>query len=234
MFHLVTRTWNPVSGCLHNCIYCWARRLALTRLKHLPRYKDGFKPRLNREEFRRGFKKGLVFVCDMGDLFGVWVPSEWIEEVINHVRRYPSAIFLFLTKNPERYLEFRDELSELDNVILGATIETDDDSLYVRNRISKAPLPSRRLYAMERVAQEVGGALMVSIEPVLDFSPNFADRILRVANKAGEFFVYVGYDNYNNRLPEPPLKKVLELIERLRKCNIRVYEKSLRKAWYEE
>jgi len=21
--------WNPITGCCHECIYCWARRLAL-------------------------------------------------------------------------------------------------------------------------------------------------------------------------------------------------------------
>jgi len=29
MFDLVTETWNPITGCNHECVYCWARRLAL-------------------------------------------------------------------------------------------------------------------------------------------------------------------------------------------------------------
>jgi DNA repair photolyase len=26
-------TWNPITGCLHNCSYCYAKVLAETRLK---------------------------------------------------------------------------------------------------------------------------------------------------------------------------------------------------------
>ena len=129
MFSVVTRTWNPVSGCLHGCVYCWARRLALTKLRNTRRYREGFKPRLNPEEFRRRFSEGdLVFVCDMGDLFGEWVPSEWIERVIEYTGRFPRTDFLFLTKNPARYHEFLDKFPP--NAILGATIETNRDERY--------------------------------------------------------------------------------------------------------
>jgi DNA repair photolyase len=99
MFGMVTETWNPITGCLHNCVYCWARRLALTRLRNTRRYRDGFKPRLNEEEFRRRFNGGVVFVSDMGDMWGEWVPDEWIRRVLNHIRRFPNTRFLFLTKN---------------------------------------------------------------------------------------------------------------------------------------
>jgi DNA repair photolyase len=27
MFDFVTETWNPITGCSHECVYCWARRL---------------------------------------------------------------------------------------------------------------------------------------------------------------------------------------------------------------
>ncbi len=46
MFNIVSRTWNPVTGCLHFCRYCWARRLAETKLRNKRRYADGFKPRI--------------------------------------------------------------------------------------------------------------------------------------------------------------------------------------------
>jgi len=46
-------------------------------------------------------------------------------------------------------------------------------------------------------------------------------------------FIYIGYDNYGNKLPEPPLSMVLRLINALRSHGITVYEKTLRKAWYE-
>jgi len=236
MFNLVTKTWNPITGCKHFCVYCWSRLLVERRLRKTTRkYRVGFRPKLHLNEFSKKFKKGeFVFVSDMGDMWGDFISSEWIEKVLEHIRRFPNAKFLFLTKNPERYLEFEDELSRMDNVILGATVETDDDALYVEHKISRAPLPSRRLRSMELVAQKIGGELMLSIEPVLDFTPFFHVKILEIAEKAGDFFMYIGYDNYNNKLPEPPLRKTYSLIKTLREHGIPVYEKTLRRAWYEQ
>jgi len=155
MFSLVTETWNPVTGCRHDCSYCWARRLALGRLRGTGRYRNGFEPRLNPEELRRRFSSGVVFVSDMGDLFGEWVPAEWIRAVIGHVSRFPGTLFLFMTKNPARYLDFADEFPG--NVILGATIETNRDSL--ASRVSRAPPPSAR-------ARRDRGKLFPSLPPL--------------------------------------------------------------------
>jgi DNA repair photolyase len=100
MFNVVGETWNPITGCLHYCRYCWARYLAMTKLKNAERYRDGFKPRFNREEMRKNFKGGVVFVSDMGDIFSPGVRDEWIIGVIEYISKFPNTYFLFLTKNP--------------------------------------------------------------------------------------------------------------------------------------
>jgi len=224
MFGMVSRTWNPVTGCEHECIYCWARKLALTKFRSKERYREGFKPRLNEEEFKARFKASVIFVSDMGDLFGEFIPSEWIRKVLNHVKDNPKALFLLLTKNPGRYFEFLDSMP--DNAMLGTTIETDDDELYEKHSISRAPRPSERLDAMRRLPWDLK---FISIEPILDFTERFADRV----RSTGAFMVYVGYDNYNNRLPEPPLSKVKALIDELRKGPMIVVEKTIRPSWRE-
>lgn len=53
---------------------------------------------------KRGFGK-TVFVCSMADLFGEWVPDSWIEKVFRSCLEAPGHRYLFLTKNPVRYLE---------------------------------------------------------------------------------------------------------------------------------
>jgi len=225
MFSFVSETWNPVTGCFHGCSYCWARRLAETKLKDKPRYRSGFKPSFNREEFNTTFKEGsIVFVSDMGDLFGNFIPSSWIKEVLNYVRKFPKTHFLFLTKNPERYPEFINEMPS--NAILGATVETDDDRLYVESRISGAPLPSFRFKAMRELHWS---KKFISIEPILDFSlESFVEQLKEIA----PIMVYVGYDNYDNKLPEPPLKKTLKLIDMLSTFTL-VVKKTIRPAYYE-
>lgn len=72
MFPFITRTWNPLGGeCKHGCRYCWARKLAADEKMA----KHQGEPRLYRRELEREFKPGdFVFVCDMLDLFGDWVP----------------------------------------------------------------------------------------------------------------------------------------------------------------
>ena len=203
MFDIVTRTWNPVTGCHFNCVYCWAKRLAEGRLKRcLEKYRDGFKPRFHENEFRTRFRpNAFVFVCDMGDLFGPWVPSEWIERVIEYTKKFPMTWFLFQTKNPARYFDFLDLFDK--NAILGTTIET---NLHFPE-ISKAPPPVERYKAMKDIR---GFWKMVSIEPVMNFSISTLCSWIRDI-KPG--FVYIGYDNYNNKLPEPPLRSVLKLID---------------------
>jgi len=221
MFSFVTETWNPVTGCPHNCIYCWARRLAETRLRHLERYKDGFKSRLNEDEFRRKFGNGYVFVSDMGDMFADTVPDGWIIRVIDYIKRFSDPTFLFLTKNPRRYRNFLHMLP--DNVMLGATIETDDDRVY--RGISRAPPPSERIREMTELNWHL---LFVSIEPIMRFTPSFPEKIEGIKPS----MVYVGYDNYNNKLPEPSLEETRWLISRISR-RIPVNIKTIRPAWWE-
>jgi DNA repair photolyase len=226
MFDLVTETWNPITGCNHECVYCWARRLATTRLKRLERYKHGFVPRLNASELGRKFKPGtLVFAVDMGDIFSPGVEDGWVLRVLKRMAEFPETTFLLLTKNPARYFDFLDKMPG--NAVLGATVETDDDDLYRRAKISKAPPPSERLKTMKALPW---GRKFISVEPVLSFTPRFADEIA----EARPLLVYVGYDNYGHELPEPTLDEVLSLIRGLRSRGIEVRVKTLRPAWHED
>lgn len=55
-------------------------------------------------------KKGRnIFVCSMADLFGRWVPDEWIKEVFAACEKAPQHNYLFLTKNPQRYVELAEK-----------------------------------------------------------------------------------------------------------------------------
>lgn len=120
-------SWNPVTGCLHGCPYCYAKRIAQrfcgkvdtgTSLLHVvkgPIYKnDGtinpypyaFEPTIyvQRLNIPQEWKKPRnIFVCSMADLFGNWVPDAWILRVIHACQQAPQHRYLFLTKNPERY-----------------------------------------------------------------------------------------------------------------------------------
>ncbi len=134
-------TWNPVTGCLHDCHYCYARKIAtrfsnwgflpenrpvafsddipngigLLHCLDKPYDKQGkkepfpfkFEPTLHR--YRLTHPKNInkpqnIFVCSMADLFGEWVPDGWIKEVFKACDEAPHHRYMFLTKNPKRYL----------------------------------------------------------------------------------------------------------------------------------
>lgn len=221
-FGEITETWNPITGCLHNCTYCWARRYAkrLASWGIKPYKTHGFNPAFAEWRLKQRLPKGrFIFVSDMGDMWGEWVPTEWIERVLTALRSKPNSKFLFLTKNPERYHEFQGRFAE--NMMLGATIETNRSY-----KLTKAPTPEERFEAMKKLDWQ---HKTIVIEPLLDFDPEFVKRI----NEIQPEIVYIGYDNYNNKLPEPKLSKAKMLVKKI--CGISdVRSKSLRKAWHEE
>jgi len=134
-------SWNPVTGCLHDCPYCYARGIArrfsgldgvssdglltLSERRDTP-YPAGFMPTFHRYRLgdpARKTKPRTIFVGSMTDLFGKWVPSEWIADVMEACLASPQHRYLFLTKNPERYLELEGKglLPNRDNFWYGTT-----------------------------------------------------------------------------------------------------------------
>ena len=136
-------TWNPVTGCLHGCEYCYAKRIAIRvggmgvtvpRVQNEPYiingrvipYPFGFTPTFHRyrlDEPQKWKKPRTIFVCSMADLFGDWVPDEWIEEVFKTCEKAPQHRYLFLTKNPKRYISLAEKkmLPQSGNMWFGHT-----------------------------------------------------------------------------------------------------------------
>jgi len=106
-------------------------------------YPYGYDPTFYPHRLNEPFKittPSKVFVVDVGDLFGEWVPAEWIEQVLDVVRRCPHHTFQFLTKNPNRYLEYEFP----DNSWVGTTVNSDQDALRAEI-LKKVPAPVRYL-----------------------------------------------------------------------------------------
>lgn len=221
MFPFITKTWNPLGGkCAHDCSYCWAKNL-INRHK-MAKYQGT--PRIDESRINERFKKGsFIFVQDMSDLFAENVPESCILRVLDNIKKNPDSQFLLLTKNPKRYEGFKLPT----NIVAGATIESELDPRLYGTVVNHAPMELDRLWAMSRLQHP---RKFVSIEPILDFSLGHFIELLKYVQPE---FVAVGYDNYNNNLPEPELSKTVELIEELEKFT-KVYRKTLREAHGDE
>lgn len=192
------KTWNPVKGCRHGCVYCWARYRAEDNLFRLDKYQDGFAPGFFPAEMDRKFKPGeFIFVTDMGDLLGDWVPDDWICEVLRVIRKFPETDFLLLTKNPSRFVMFQIP----PNAYIGTTLETNRDY-----GVSKAPVPHLRFLAL---SSHPHPRKFISIEPIMDFD---LGTMLSWVRDIKPEIVEVGADNYRHNLPEPDPQKVKTLI----------------------
>lgn len=156
-------SWNPVTGCLHGCEYCYARGIAnrfgflrddgklheldkpctrdyyedgeIVRENVKQPYPNGFAPTFHRyrlDEPQKWTKPRTIFVCSMADLFGDWVPDEWITAVFDACLAATQHRYLFLTKNGKRYLELAKKgvMPDGENFWYGCSVTRPDEPFF--------------------------------------------------------------------------------------------------------
>jgi len=198
-------TWNPVVGCKHGCTYCYARDFA-RRQKWDFEKPELFMHRLAAPK-NSGIPKGMenvsgirnVFTVSMGDLFGEWVPDNWIQKVMNAVNDNPQWNYIFLTKNPKRLKSFEWP----DHAWAGTTVDCQD-------RVTQAEEAFRDLKAKTR---------FVSVEP---FNEPIRFNHLEYFN-----WLIIGGRSRTTRMPEfqPEWKWVIALLQQAIEAGCQVYKK---------
>lgn len=115
-------------------------------------YPFGFEPTLHRYRLGEPARKKRgrnIFVGSMADVFGDWVPLEWIADVMDACKAGPHHNYLFLTKNPARYiaLDYLALLPRERNFWYGSTITGPNQDFFYSDKhktfLSIEPLQSR-------------------------------------------------------------------------------------------
>lgn len=156
-------TWNPVTGCRKNCLFCEG-------MNNLQHFKGDNRLYLSSDRIIKNENRGLfilekpfpgigtnavpcptgglptlhsyrlpmvaekwkpanIYVCRSGDLFGDWVPTEWIQQVFEACQKAPWHNYMFLTMNPERYVKLLEAglLVQADNFWYGTRLTEKSD-----------------------------------------------------------------------------------------------------------
>lgn len=202
-------TWNPITGCLHECPYCYARKMSVRFSGDIKRnkaavndyrlyqaqggenlyildqamlsetgnalvYPFGFEPTLHRYRFNTLEKLKMgnnIFVGAMADIFGKWIPDEWISEIFSICQKYPIHNYLFLTKNPDRYVSLRlkELLPEHKNMWYGVTVTNSWQAYAAEATMQGIPPKAYVFLSIEPILEDLASDLERAIENFIDW-----------------------------------------------------------------
>jgi protein gp37 len=204
-------SWNPVTGCLHDCDYCYARDIAnrFYPQKFAPSFVPDRLPAPKNTKVPGARWDGDigyngVFVCSMADLFGKWVPEAWITSVLKVIEDNPQWEFLLLTKFPIRMADFEYP----PNVWMGTTVD-------YQWRVERAEKAFRKIKA-----SGFDGICWLSCEPMME----------RLTFSSLEMFdwLVMGGASKSTQTPEhrPPFDDITHLHNQAREYTLPIYQKT--------
>jgi len=160
-------TWNPVGGCIHDCYWrmpggklaeCYAKTIT-ERFNLQPDFKEFAWHPERLKQPSKVKKPAGIFLDSMSDLMAHNVPDKYVSQVLDVCRQSPQHIFLLLTKNAPRLLNY----DFPPNVWVG--VSTPPDIMFGKSLSDKA----KKAYlnkALDVLSEVVASIRWMSIEPL--------------------------------------------------------------------
>lgn len=188
---------NLYRGCCHGCIYCDSRSDCYHHEQPFDQVRakaDAL--RIVRDDLERKVKRGVVGTGAMSDPYN---PFEKDLQLTRHALTLLEAYDFGAAIDTKSDLIVRDidvltSISRTMPVLCKLTITTCDDDLAAKVE-PRAPAPSRRLAALERLSAAglFAGVLMMPVLPFLEDNPENIAAIVDRAADAGARFIYPAF-----------------------------------------
>jgi protein gp37 len=218
------RTWNPVGGCEHECRWdmpdgqvaiCYAELIAN---KFSTAYPQGFD-----HHYWRGdavlseplkHKKPLgIFLDSMSDLMGHWVPEDQINQVLDICKQTPQHVYMLLTKNAPRLLQFKFPA----NVWVGVSVPPTQMFGKKLTENAQVAMLERSLKVLAKVEADVR---WMSIEPLSwDVAPIIERSVVKLQ------WAIVGAATHGPRVYQPKPEHVRRVVKVLDDMQAAVFYK---------
>lgn len=125
-------------------------------------YPFEFEPTFHHYRLNEPYEKTepqTIFVGSMTDLFGNWIPDSWIEKVFEACNKAPQHKYLFLTKNPERYVDLYNgklfPYLHKENMWFGTSITNAEETERAASAIGKLPLNCNKFFSIEPLHMDI-------------------------------------------------------------------------------
>ncbi|MCL0088742.1 phage Gp37/Gp68 family protein, partial [Dehalococcoidia bacterium] len=138
-----------------------------------------------------------IFVCSMSDLFGIGIPLEWTEAILNAMDNKHDRFYI-LTKQPQNLIKFS---PFPDNCFVGFTATTNEQIQY----------------GLAHIADVEARVKYISFEPLLEKVSLLAPEMVD--------WVIIGGQSGPSRF-HPPEEWIQEIEDACDKCGIPVFEKN--------
>lgn len=191
------------------CPYCWTKHQHWGSISRVPKLMwDEPKARIP-----ESIQEATIFMNSAHDTFSPIIPKEWVEDLITFMaHQHPSLIFYLQSKWIHRARRYIDSLWEIrDRIILGTTIETNDQ--YLLDSIGCYAPPVQARAATLKIFKEQGFKTRLSLEPLFDFDLR---GMLKLIELAGPELIEIGLDGYQKQhglvIPQPSKGKIMMLL----------------------